>query len=168
MVGIGVQNHVGIRIELVLEANLPHVGAVEIRLGDAKDDQTWNHSSELGKHQPPGPSSRDLGPFAMDWAIAAEPTLALVLGVVLGLVATECWQLHYDLSVLGGNGCMKGTFRASSRIEITRTKRAGSAAEEIHFRICRLSRNLQVSCLVAIVVVVVVAVHYCSPYYNIR
>lgn len=53
MVGIGIENDGRIRVPFVLPANLPHVGTVKIGLGDAKDDEAWNQSSQLKEHQVP-------------------------------------------------------------------------------------------------------------------
>lgn len=44
--------------------NLPHVGSVEIRLRDAKDDQSGHDSDQLNGHQPPNGLSRQARPFS--------------------------------------------------------------------------------------------------------
>jgi hypothetical protein len=52
VVRISIEHHVGIGVQLVVEANLPHGGAIEVRLSKAEDDEEWNETGELSQHQP--------------------------------------------------------------------------------------------------------------------
>lgn len=52
MIRVRIQNHVRIRVELVLEPDAPHIGAIEIRLGNTEDNECWNNADEFERHEP--------------------------------------------------------------------------------------------------------------------
>lgn len=54
MIGISVEDHGWVGVEPVLPSNLPHVGAIEVWLSDAKDNEDGNQPHQFKRHQPPG------------------------------------------------------------------------------------------------------------------
>jgi hypothetical protein len=52
MVGISVENDGRVRVErrIMFPTNLPHIASVEIRLRDAKDNQSRHDSQQLQRH----------------------------------------------------------------------------------------------------------------------
>lgn len=70
VVGVGEELDGRVGVESVIPANLPHVGAVEVRLGEAEDDEGGDGAGELERHEPPGASPGDARPFAENEVVA--------------------------------------------------------------------------------------------------
>lgn len=70
VVGVGEELDGRVGVESVVPANLPHVGAVEVRLGEAEDDEGGDGAGELERHEPPGASPGDARPFAENEVVA--------------------------------------------------------------------------------------------------
>lgn len=77
MVGVGVENHVRIGVEMVIPADAPHVSTIQVGLGDAKDDEHWDQSHQFNHHQPSSALPGNSGPFAIEGAVGlARPLRA--------------------------------------------------------------------------------------------
>jgi hypothetical protein len=85
---VGIQDPVGVRVEPIHVANLPHVRSVQIRLRNSKDDKDRDEADQLQAHEPPHGLTSLLWPFSMDDMVAA--LLALARGLVLLLREALC------------------------------------------------------------------------------
>lgn len=47
MIRIGVEDHVRVRVELIVETDLPKLGTIEIRLLDTEEDEDGNKADKL-------------------------------------------------------------------------------------------------------------------------
>lgn len=52
MIRVCVQDDVRIRVELVVEADLPHIGAVQVGLRNTKDYERGDEADQLKDHEP--------------------------------------------------------------------------------------------------------------------
>lgn len=66
MVGIGKEDDIGVRVEAVVPANLPHGRSIQIWLGETKNSQDGYEADEFRQHQPADGQSRDSRPFSME------------------------------------------------------------------------------------------------------
>lgn len=73
MVGIGKEDDIGVRVEAVVPANLPHGRSIQIRLRETKNGQDGHEADELQQHQPADGQSRDSRPFSMEDVISERP-----------------------------------------------------------------------------------------------
>lgn len=73
VVGIGKEDDIGVRVEAVVPANLPHGRSIQIRLGETKNSQDGHEADEFRQHQPADGQSRDSGPFSMEDVVSELP-----------------------------------------------------------------------------------------------
>lgn len=123
MVRVGVEYHIGVRIEFVLEANLPQVCPIEIGLGNAVDDENGDQADELNEHQPCCALARCLWPFPVDGAICSlRPLLleALLEGHLVVFIAVMlCSPASYSV-------VSRSSSASSSQVEFTKSRPFGS------------------------------------------
>ena len=69
MICVGVEDHVGVGVEAVVIANLPHLGPIQIWLGNAKNHQQGHKTRQFNTHQIRNGSSGRLRPFPVEDAV---------------------------------------------------------------------------------------------------
>lgn len=111
MVGVSVENDIGIGVEPVVPANLPHLGTIQVWLSEAEDDQGRNNASEFQREKPPDSLARLLWPFSEDGAVRPRRSKSLFQ------------RLHFEIFFFGGRKKKVGgwyRFKRSHSIQCAR------------------------------------------------